>query len=350
MTARAALHPVVEGDVARICDSDLPWAQFFGKTILITGASGMLPSYLVHTLHALNDTRGAGLNVIGLVRNEEKARRMLGPVVDRPDFSLLVQDISAPLSVDGPVDIIVHGASAARPAQHGANPVGTIRANVEGTLNLLDLAIAKASEQFTLMSSAEVYGRQTDSDTLITEDSYGAVDPLTPRACYPEGKRAAETITACYRAQHDLDCTIGRFGHVYGPGMALDDGRVQADFASDVVAGRDIVLNSDGSASRTYTYVSDAISGLCHAMLLGEDLAYNIADPLGLVTIRQLAQLFTWARPDLNLRVTFKRREDERSYSPQTQLGLDSTKLRALGWEPQIDLRHGIDRMVSSYT
>lgn len=335
--------------MGRVCAADLPWQRLFGRTVLVTGASGMLPSYLVHTLLTLNDTCDADLTVIGLVRNERKARRLLGPVVDRPDFRLLVQDVSAPLAVEGPVHIIVHGASAARPALHGTNPIGTIKANVEGTLHLLDLAIAKHSERFALMSSAEVYGRQDDKDALITEDSYGPLDPLTPRACYPEGKRAAETITACYQAQHGLACTIGRFGHIYGPGMALDDGRVQADFAADVVAERDIVLNSDGSAARTYTYVADAIAGLCHAMLLGEDLAYNIADPGGLVTIRELAELFTHARPDLGLRVTFSRQEDERAYSPQARLGLDSSRLRALGWQPQVDLRQGIDKMISSY-
>jgi nucleoside-diphosphate-sugar epimerase len=316
--------------------------------VLVTGASGMLPSYVAYTLLALNDRQGTDIEVVGLVRNEQKARGVLADVLDRPDFELLVQDVAAPFEFDGALDYVVHGASAARPALHRSDPVGTIKANLLGTFGLLDLCVAKGSRGFVLMSSAEIYGAQPEGTELIAEDSYGGFDMLNPRAAYSEGKRAAETICATYQAQHGVDCRVLRFGHIYGPGMAADDGRVQADFAANVAASQDIVLNSDGAAVRTYTYVADAIAGLFYALLLGTETAYNVADEDGLVSIRQLATLFTQARPDLGLRLVFTNDADARAYNPMKGQGLSSRRLAALGWHPQVTLPTGIDRMVTA--
>lgn len=342
---------VIAADVAEIVGRDVPWELLDGTTVLVTGASGMLPSYAVHTLLALNDTRDAGITVVGLVRNETKARGILGPVLDRPDFRLLATDVTQLTELDGPLDVVIHGASAARPALHASDPVSTVKANVLGSLNLLDLAVAKGAGRFVLMSSSEVYGAQPEGARLITEDSYGGFDILDPRASYSEGKRAAETIASVYAAQHDIDATIVRFGHVYGPGMALDDGRVQADFAANVVRGENIVLNSDGRAMRTYTYVADAVAGMFYATLLGDRRAYNVADAGGMVAIRDLAQHFTQARPDKHLERVFARAEDaqERAYNTSQFLGLDSSALESLGWRPLVDLDTGIDRMLRSY-
>ncbi|MFF9123303.1 NAD-dependent epimerase/dehydratase family protein [Streptomyces sp. NPDC014889] len=339
--------PVVAHDLDEILDRDLPWSELSGSTVLVTGASGMLPSYVVYTLLALNDRHGLGISVHGLVRNEDKARRLLADVLDRPDFHLVVQDVSAPLELPGPVDYVIHGASAARPALHGSQPVMTIKANLLGTFNLLDLCVEKASRGFVLMSSAEVYGAQPPQTELIDEQSYGGFDILNPRACYAEGKRAAETICASYGAQYGIDCRVVRFGHIYGPGMALDDGRVQADFAANVVAGKDIVLNSDGSGVRTYTYVADAIAGLFYTLLRGDQTAYNVADPSGLVSIRRLAELFTEVRPERGLRLRFTNESDARAYSLTKKQGLDSARLTALGWRPVVDLPVGLNRMVT---
>lgn len=345
------IPPVVAQDVAEIISRDLPWHLLSGQTVLVTGANGMLPSYAVHTLLGLNDARDAGIRVVGLVRNEAKARAILGPVLDRPDFQLLATDVAALHDFEGPLDLVIHGASAARPALHASDPVATMKANLIGSFNLLDLCVAKGASRFVLMSSSEVYGAQPEGLSLIPEASYGGFDFLNPRASYSEGKRAAETIASVYAHQHDLDARIVRFGHIYGPGMALDDGRVQADFAANVVRGEDIVLNSDGAAMRTYTYVADAVAGMFCALLLGQERAYNVADAKGMVSIRDLALHFTKARPEKALRRVFSNPEhaDDRAYNTHRFLGLDSSALEALGWRAQIDLDEGIDRMLRSY-
>lgn len=342
------LHPVLAEDAAAIAAADLPWAELDGAGVLVTGASGMLPSTVIRALLERNDAHAAGITVHALVRNEEKARRMLGPVLDRDDVHLIVQDVADPITLEGRLDLIVHGASAARPSLHSADPVGTMRANLLGTINLLDLAVEHGS-RFVLMSSAEVYGDQPGDIELIDENSYGGFDILRPRACYSEGKRAAETLCAAYAAQHGITCRIGRFGHIYGPGMALDDGRVQADFTAKVLAGEDIVLNSDGSATRTYTYVADAVSGMFYALLTGEEMAYNIADPGGLVSIRQLAELFTGVRPEAGIEVRVQVADTGGRYSAPKAQGLDSRRLQELGWTAQTDLATGLARTVASH-
>lgn len=345
MAPTLGLGSVIDGDVAEILAADLPWDRLSGSRVLVTGASGMLPSYACCVLLALNDRHDAGITVHGLVRNEAKARAILGPLLDRPDFELIVADVAEFTEAAVGYDHVIHGASAARPALHAADPVATIKANLLGTLNLLDLCVAAGARSFSLMSSAEVYGSQPEGTTLITEDSYGGFDILNPRACYSEGKRAAETICAAYAKQYGIACTIPRFGHIYGPGMALDDGRVQADFAAAVIAGRDVTLNSAGLATRTYTYVADAISGLFHALLKGESAtAYNVADPDGLVSIRDLARLFVEARPERGLQLRFSNPADQSAFASSVAQGLSSARLAALGWRPRVSLPVGIDR------
>lgn len=338
--------PVVDNDLREILATPAPWGDLANKTVLVSGAGGMIPAYAVYTLLALNDTIGAGITVLGLVRSVERARRTFGAVADRADFELIEGDVQEELPIDRPVDMVIHGASPARPALHAGSPVDTIKANVQGAFGLLELC-RRSGAHFVLMSSAEVYGQRADDGSLVGEDDYGSVDILNPRACYTEGKRAAETISVSYHAQYDVPITIARFGHIYGPGMALDDGRVQADFTADVIAGRDITLNSDGSARRTYTYLGDAIAGMFAAVLKGAPTAYNISDRDGFISIRQLAETFTAARPESGLRVRFREGVDVSRYNPVKGQGLDDARLRALGWAPHVGLAAGVDRTIA---
>lgn len=341
-------NSVVAQDIDEIIDRELPWSELRGAAVLVTGAAGMLPSYVVRALLALNDRHGLGITVHGLVRNLAKARQALFDVIGRPDFTLLVGDVSDPVELPARLDWIIHGASPARPGLHGADPIGTMRANLLGTMNLLEACRLRPGAGILLMSSAEVYGVVSDSIGLVTETDYGALDPLNTRSCYPESKRASETLARSYAQQHGVTCRIVRFGHVYGPGLAIDDGRVQADFAAHAATGTDIVLNSDGSAVRTYTYVADAVTGLFYVLLLGDDLAYNVADERGLVSIRELAEHFARTRPDRGLRVRTRPGPDGRSTSTVRRQGLSSARLAGLGWEPCVDLPAGIDRMVTA--
>ena len=343
-------NSIIDEDIARIIDEKLPWETLKGSTILVTGASGMIPSYIVYTLLGLNDVRHLGIQVLALVRNEQKACRIFGRILERKDISLIVQDVTSPLDISGPIDYIFHGASAARPSEHKAAPTATIRANLIGTFNLLDLAEKKHSSAFILMSSSEVYGKADESLSAISESDYGYLDCLNPRSCYSEGKRAAETICASFNAQYGIRCCIPRFAHIYGPGLGLTDGRVQADFAGNVFRGENIVMKSDGSSRRAYTYVSDAVAGIFYILFKGTDMAYNVADSSSIISIRQLAEAVIASRPEKELELVIDiDKSSTGMYNPAKFIGLDDSKIKALGWTPKVHISEGTCRMVRHY-
>ncbi|WP_165215959.1 NAD-dependent epimerase/dehydratase family protein [Schaalia sp. ZJ1691] len=323
----------------------LPWEELTSRRVLVTGASGMIPAYTAAALFRANQLWNLNIDVTLLVRDADKARLRFGSLLDAPHVHLCVGDVTDVDLGDQRFDVIFHGASPARPSLHAHNPVGTLKTNALGTLHMLD-HVADGG-RFVLMSSSEVYGAHSGTE-LIGEHDFGPLDPYSVRGCYFEGKRMSETAVAIYAEQYGIVPTVVRFGHIYGPGMAVDDGRVQADFAADVAAGRDIVLTGDGTAQRTYTYVADAVSGMLLAMFKGTQAVYNIADPRGSVSIRQLADAFVAARPELKLAVRFANGEPPRGVSAQARLGLDSQALIDLGWVPSVDLASGAARMVGA--
>ena len=252
-------HPVnsiVAEDIERILAHDLPWSDLNGSVVLISGASGFLAAYIAETLAELNN-RGASIRVVGLVRNIAKASARLGHLMQR-GVELISQDIAYPLHEQVPyADYIIHAASQASPKFYGVDPVGTIMANTMGTSYLLKHAVASNSRRFLYFSSGEVYGIPLDSDQLVSENDYGFIDPMNVRSCYAESKRMGETMCVSWAHQYGLHTSIVRPFHTYGPGIALDDGRVFCDFVADVIGHRNIILKSDGAAKRPFCYLID---------------------------------------------------------------------------------------------
>lgn len=339
---------VFQEDTRNIVLKSLPWEKYRGQNILVTGASGMIPMYIVGALLAANDEYGLGLRVTGMVRNLSRAEGRMSEALSRDDFTLVEGDVITTKEFDASFDTIFHGASPARPALHKSSPVTTLKANALGTMNLLDALVQSGGGSFVLLSSSEVYGSVTGAE-LIAEDSVGTLQHFAPRASYSEGKRVAETALVAYSDEYDIHALSLRFGHIYGPGMALDDGRVQADFLADVIRQQNVRMMSAGAATRTYTYVADAVLGVFFAHLLGEDHVYNVADPQGNVSIRMLAETFAVARPELNLKLEFANAEDGLAFSPVASLGLASDRLGSLGWTAETDLSTGVSRTVRSY-
>ncbi|WP_169253041.1 NAD-dependent epimerase/dehydratase family protein [Brevibacterium sp. 'Marine'] len=340
--------PAFTQDVARIAATRLPWEKYRNAEILVTGASGMIPMYIVGSLLAANDAHDLGLRVAGMVRNRTKAEKRFGTALERSDFALLSGDVIDKQRFERKFSTVFHGASPARPSLHKSSPVTTLKSNALGTINLLDSLVESGGESFVLLSSSEVYGAIQGSE-LIREDDEGTLQHFAPRASYSEGKRIAETALAAYADEFGIRCLSLRFGHIYGPGMALDDGRVQADFLADVVRGRNVRMMSAGAATRTYTYVADAVEGLFFAHLRGEEQVYNVADPAGNISIRELAETFASARPEKNLSLDFVNPEDGRSFSPVASLGLDAAKLTGLGWDAGTSLADGVSRTVQTF-
>lgn len=340
--------PVFSEDVTRIASADLTWNQYRNSEVLVTGASGMIPMYIVGSLLAANDAHNLGIKVTGMVRNLDKATKRFGTALDRDDFNLIAGDVIALPQLETKFSTVFHGASPARPSLHKSSPVTTLKANTFGTINLLDALVESRGKSFVLLSSSEVYG-SVDGRDLIGEDDEGTLQHFAPRASYSEGKRIAETALAAYADEFGVRSLSLRFGHIYGPGMALDDGRVQADFLADVVRNRDVRMMSDGAATRSYTYVADAVLGLFIAHLRGHAQVYNVADPTGNISIRQLAEAFAAARPGKALELDFANPEDGRSFSPIASLGLDASRLVALGWTADTSLPDGVSKCIRAF-
>lgn len=341
-------HPnaILAEDLSRILAAKLPWEQLNGRHILVTGASGFVGGHIVETLAWLNRRHPhAGLRIHAMARSLEKLRQRL-PWLDIPEeITPLIQDVTQPYPKDIRLDIIIHAASPASPRDYLRRPVDTILANTHGTHLLLELAKAHQA-RFLFLSSGAVYGESTSHSGAIRETDFGGEDPLAPRACYSESKRLAETLCRAYFNQYGVDTRIARISHCYGPGMRLDDGRAIADLLAAILENRDIALDSDGSASRPFCYISDTVQGLFHVLLAGKPgEAYNIGATEE-TTIWELAhKMLAAAGQQEHLAVKARCRS---SIPPAARHSghFDITRIRELGWQPRTPLDAGLQRML----
>jgi len=348
------LTPQIAEDLDTILSAPLPWERFAGKTVLIAGAGGFLPAWMVWTLARLNARKTqAPCRIIGLVRNAERARGRLGHLLSDPNVHLIEADIGTVAVEDllrlAPIHFMIHAASAAAPAQYLQDPTGALLANIVGIHTLLELSRRGDPDAILYLSSGEVYG-ETGSG-VITEDDYGYLDPTKVRSCYGEAKRAAEAMCVAHHAQFGTPCKIVRPLHTYGPGIDLGDGRVFSDFIASIIARRDILLKSDGAARRPFCYVSDATIGFFTVLLKGEDaIPYMVGNPNTLISVRDLAWLLTReAFPKLGISVQFAKDGEQIAASPISGSMPDISRVSELGWRPSTSLIEGFRRTVASF-
>jgi UDP-glucuronate decarboxylase len=345
-------HEIILEDLERIISADLPWHTLAGKTILITGANGFLTAYMVKSLLFLNDKkRFASIKVIALVRNLVKAQDRFGHLLDRSDFEIIVQDVAEKINIETNVHFIIHAASQASPKYYGIDPVGTLAANTIGTYNLLSLAKEKNVECFLYFSSGEVYGQVASDKVPTQENQYGYIDIANVRACYAESKRMGEVICVSYFHQYQLNTKIVRPFHTYGPGIDLKDGRVYADFITNILSNEHIVLKSKGDAQRAFCYISDATIGFYTVLFngLGGE-AYNIGNPSEEISIYDLANKLINLFPEKKLSVQVQK-QDNNNYliSDILRNSPSIEKAEKLGWHPIFSIEEGFYRTIKSY-
>lgn len=339
-------------DLREIAALPLPYRELAGKTVLVSGANGFLPAYLVEAILHLNETTlRPRTQVVALVRSEKKGRARFAAYRERSDLHWLVQDVCEPVRWDGPIDYVVHAASPASPRYFGSDPVGTLSANLTGTRNLLELARAKQSRRFLFFSSSEVYGELTPAPEFIPETLYGRIDPLAVRSCYAESKKMAEAMCTAWHHQYGVPAQIVRIFHTYGPGLALADGRVFCDFVADVVRGRDLTLTSDGTAIRAYCYLADTVAGILTVLLQGRHEAYNVGNRRMAVSVCELADQLVTLFPEKRLCVRHTPPQRTPGYlpSPVSRVVPDTAKLESLGWQPRHSIESGFRRTVLSF-
>ena len=348
---KSILHPYIYEDIAAVADSDMvPWERLRGKTLLLTGAAGFIGYYLTTALLIRNDLYQDGITVSALVRNREKAEKRFGGLLGRHDLKLVVQDVTDDIAIEEKADFIIHAASQASAYFFEHDPIGTIDANLTGTYKVLDYADKCKALSTLFVSSLKVYGALHNGKESITETDVGYIDQVSYKNCYAQGKRAAETLCACFQRQKGLSVKIARPSYIYGP-SSLEDDRVWAQFIANVVRGEDILLKSSGAPYRSFCYVSDTAVALLKILLCGQDVTpYNIAAEHSNVTIRGFAKKAAEAFPERGIKLTFENAQDEkepqRSYLSATPEILDRTRLQALGWEARVNITEGIRRSV----
>ena len=338
-------------DFSQIISSDLDWKEFENKTILITGANGFLPAYMVEVLLFLNQIKlqDKPCRIIALVRNKKHAQQRFYKYLNNDKFFLLVQDVAEPIQLIEKIDYIIHAASPASPKYYKKDPLGVIMPNVFGTKNTLDLAVANNVDGYLYFSSGEVYGKLLHGE-VMREDNYGFLDSMELRNCYGESKRMGEIMCVSYAHQYNLPIKIVRPFHTYGPGMKLDDGRVFADFVKNIINNENIQLTSDGSAERSFCYLADAVIGFFTVLLKGKvKEAYNIANPNQTISIKNLALLLVTLFPEKKLSTTFIEQKDDYLQSPIFSPVADITKISALNWKPTTTIHDGFKKTIRSF-
>lgn len=350
--AARELSEVVRRDLEEICDrAAAPLRRLAGKTVLVAGGEGFLPSYLVDALLSAADLGIApGCRVICVDNRSTADPGRLARRVGREDFTLIEHDVTRPLELDVRIDFVVHGASIASPTWYRARPLETIDVNVTGTRNLLELARRRGVSGFLYLSSSEIYGDPPAEHVPTVEDYWGHVSSVGPRACYDESKRLAETLCATYHRLYELPVTIVRPFNVYGPRLRLDDKRVVPDFVLDALERRPITVLSDGRVTRSFCYVADATAALLHLLVLdGAGEAFNLGNDEE-VTIAELASTVDEVSGN-GLGVTYATSADPAYLTDNpSRRSPDLTKLTAAtGWRPSVGLPEGIERTLAYY-
>lgn len=344
-------HEIVKRDMEEIISFPyIPFEKMNHKRVLITGANGMLAYYFTCVLMYLNQQKGMDISVVALVRSKEKALKKFSIFLQNPNFILLHQNICDPISIKLPVHFILHAAGASSPKYIKNEPLEIIKANVQGSFQVLEFARRNPIESILYTSTREIYGK-VEGKQWIEESDMGILDPLDSRSCYPESKRMAEQIFKSYHIKYHIPFTIVRIAHSYGPGMDIEqDGRVMSDFISDIVNKRDIILKSDGTAIRAFCYLTDTITAMYMAMLSGKNgEAYNISNETEPYSIRVVAEKLLKLFPELNAKLVTRKETESGLYCNYTRVGLSTKKIELLGWKPIITLEQGLYRTVQSF-
>lgn len=299
--------------------------------ILVTGGAGFLGSHLCDTL------LGLGHDVVSVDNFYTGSMRNLSHLKQNPSFESIRHDVTIPLYLE--VDGIFNLACPASPIHYQNDPVQTLKTSVHGAINVLGMAKRTKARVFQA-STSEIYG---DPEVHPQKEEYwGRVNPIGIRACYDEGKRAAETLFFDYHRQHNLDIRVARIFNTYGPRMKLNDGRVVTNFISQAIKNEPITIYGDGNQTRSFCYVDDLISGIIKLFFTeGIYEPINLGNPTPITMIQLAQEVIELTNSKSQLVFKELPGDDPRDREP------DISKANSLlGWEPQISRKFGLEKTI----
>lgn len=339
-------HKIYVDDINSIANENLPWEKLAGKSLLLTGASGLVGTVLVDVLMKKNRDDNLNVKIYAAGRNQKVANERFADYLGDENFQFVKLNVNEPIKFDSPVDFIIHAASNTHPYQYATDPVGTMTTNLLGTYNLLEFGLAKNIERFVFTSSVEVYGKALNAEDIFDEKYCGYIDCNTTRAGYPESKRAGEALCQAYISQHNMDIVTARLSRLYGATMRLDDSKAMSEFIMNGVRGEDIVLKSQGVPRFSYCCAPDAVRGMLYCLLKGKcGEAYNVADSSEILSLREIAEYISGLS---GRKVVFEipSETQAKGFSKSVNGIMTNAKLRELGWTPKDDTRSAVKKTI----
>jgi len=338
-------------ELLEICNMDLALDILKNQRILVTGANGMICSYLVDLFMKVNSQKKLNLHITALVRSEEKGKARFADYLESENFLLLAGDVCQIEVFDNHFwDYIIHGAGNAHPIAFATQPVETMMSNILGSVNLLNYALSRKTvdevKKILFLSTGEIYGHAPiEQENGWKENEFGMIDSMDIRSCYPESKRAAETLFCSYEKEYGIHSVIIRLAYIYGATITEENSRADAQFLRNAARGEDILMKSTGSQFRSYCYLQDAACAILVALLNGKSgEAYNVANKDSNLTIleyaKQLATTF-----GVEIKMELSETVEKAGYSKMKQEILDASKLEKLGWMPQNNINQGLQKI-----
>ena len=327
--------------------ASIDWSVLKNKNIAITGANGLIGSYIVDLIMQANKDFNYNIKVIAMGRSKKSAQSRFANYIDNKNFEYVEQDVINPINIATNVDFIIHAASNANPKMFALDPVGTMLGNFIGMKNILDYAKNNKVERVMYVSSAEIYGQPFEKQKEFLEDTRGYIDNLKTRACYPISKQAAETLCSAYREQFNLNVVIARPCHTYGPTATEKDNRAATQFIFNVVNKENIVMKSEGKQFRSYCYVGDSATGMLTILTKGKNgEAYNIANEESNITIREFAEEVA-AIGQQKIIFELPTIADKKGYNMFDKTIVNAKKLEKLTWSPKYNISKGIETTIN---
>ncbi len=327
-----------------VCSVDaICWEKLNHKTMLITGATGLIGSALIKTLIYISKKKKINLSIIGIYRNGKKLENVYTGI-DIRDVLFIKGDVLEFPQIKERVDYIVHAANPTSSKYFVSCPVETINTAINGTYSVLKFAKEKKVSSFVYLSSMEIYGTPIKG-TKINESNAGQFDSQKIRNCYPLSKQLCENLCCSFSSEYDLNVKNVRLTQTFGPGVELNDGRVFAEFARCVINNCDIVLKTKGETERSYVYTIDAIVGILLVLLKGEKgQSYNIANKKTYCSIYNMAKM---VGDNYGIKVKIDEQDiSKMGYADVLYMDLDTSKIEKLGWKAKYELSNMFGRMI----
>ena len=317
--------------------------SLIGKTVLVTGGTGLVCSPLVDLLIRYNETHENSIHIVVAGRSKERFKLRFKPFIHRKYLSFSEYNATTgENNFDGTFDYLIHGASNSSPDLIQCQPVETLLDNIIGLKALFDYAKKTNSKRVLYISSSEIYG-QNDNVLPYKENEYGYIDFLNPRSSYSIAKCASENLCISYGKEYKIDSVIVRPGHIFGPSASFKDNHIASLWCREAIQGNSIVMKSSGKSIRSYCYCLDCAAAIIKVLIKGHSFnAYNISDNKSITDIKRMANIIS-SLANVPLITNSPTADEKDAYNPMINSSLDGAKIQSLGWHAVFDIVKGLD-------